>query len=129
MTQDSYDEKRRKNMAAMDDKKEQAVTAELKPCPFCGEIPTQLNEVGSYVYCHGCSAEGPYRALYAITAWNTRAVDNAAIREAALREAAAICINVSNDVWTQMGREHERWKKATPEDCSKMILALIEEPK
>lgn len=132
MTQDSHDEKRRKHMAAMDDKKEQAMTApELKPCPFCGEVPTQLNAGGSYVYCHGCNAEGPYRAVDAIAAWNTRAVDvdHAAIREAALREAAAICIDVSNDVWTQIGREHERWMKATAEDCSKMILALIGEPK
>ena len=57
------------------------------------------------------------------------AIDAASIREDALREAAAICINVSNDVWTQMGREHERWMKATAEDCSKMILALIGEQK
>ena len=59
----------------------------------------------------------------AIAAWNTRAIDPAAIREAALREAAAICIGVSKDVWTQLGRDHERWMKATAEDCSKMILS------
>ena len=57
------------------------------------------------------------------------AIDPAAIREAALREAAMVCINVSNDVWTQIGREHAPFMKATAEDCSKMILALIGETK
>lgn len=57
------------------------------------------------------------------------AIDPAVIREAALREAAAVCIGVSNDILTQIGREHERWMRATAEDCSKMILALIGEKK
>lgn len=103
----------------------------LKSCPFCGTRPTQHTATGSYVFCHGCGTDGPYSTVDAISAWNTRAdlIDHKAIREAALREAAAICIGVSNDVWTQIGREHAPYMKATAEDCSKMILALIGENK
>ena len=51
-----------------------------------------------------------------------------AIREAALREAAAVCLAVSVDPLTQAGREHAPWMKATAEDCSRAILALVEKP-
>ena len=62
--------------------------------------------------------------------WYTRAVDPAAIREAALREAAEACIAVSVDPLTRAGGEHAPWMKATAEDCSRVILALIDkEPK
>jgi hypothetical protein len=49
-------------------------------------------------------------------------------REKALREAAAVCLAVSVDPLTQAGREHAPWMKATAEDCSRAILALIEKP-
>ena len=49
-------------------------------------------------------------------------------REKALRDAAAVCLAVSVDPLTQAGREHAPWMKATAEDCSRAILALIEAP-
>jgi len=103
---------------------------DLKPCPFCGGEASAISpdEVGCF---NGeCPSEPHVWAeTEAITAWNTRAIDPAVIREAALREASAVCIGVSNDILTQIGREHERWMRATAEDCSKMILALIGEKK
>jgi len=103
---------------------------DLKPCPFCGGEASAISpdEVGCF---NGECPTEPHvwSETRAIAAWNTRAIDPAAIREAALREAAAVCIGVSNDIWTQIGREHERWMRATAEDCSKMILALIGEKK
>jgi hypothetical protein len=55
-----------------------------------------------------------HEANRACTAWNTRAVDPAAIREAALREAASVA-------WTY---GHE-----TQDDVQQRILALIGEKK
>ena len=112
---------------------------ELKPCPFCGSNVTievsENGKAGAFVCTSGslCIGSGlligfvPEDRDSSIAAWNTRAIDPAVIREAALREAAAVCIGVSNDILTQIGREHERWMRATAEDCSKMILALIGE--
>lgn len=115
---------------------------DLKPCPFCGcelgittSFDHEQGDKWGYASCGECAARGPeVRTQYArehdapwhyeaIAAWNTRAIDPAAIRKAALREAADICIGVSKDVWTQLGLDHERWMKATAEDCSKMILS------
>lgn len=73
---------------------------DLKPCPFCGGEATAENLIiDAIVRCSGCSAviakrhpaqnDNGYQE--AIAAWNTRAIDPAAIREAALREAAALC--------------------------------------
>jgi hypothetical protein len=113
-------------------------TPDLKPCPFCGfEAVVLQPSWGSDDHEAGCfNGECPVEPHAwaenkdeAIAAWNTRAVDPAAIREAALREAAAVCIGVSNDVLTQVGREHAPFMKATAEDCSKTILALIGEKK
>lgn len=47
-------------------------------------------------------------------------------REKVLREASDACLAVSVDLLTQVGREHAPWMKATAEDCSRAILALIE---
>jgi Lar family restriction alleviation protein len=117
---------------------------DLKPCPFCGGdkntiCKTDYDGRDSYAVscrypeCHGAIFTLGYGCFAtkdeAIAAWNTRAIDPAVIRQAALREAAAVCIGVSNDILTQIGREHERWMRATAEDCSKMILALIGEKK
>jgi Lar family restriction alleviation protein len=62
--------------------------AELKPCPFCGEIPkieifTDMFERKKYgIECHGSDCEiNPMTAWYAdendaIEAWNRRAEDD-----------------------------------------------------
>jgi Lar family restriction alleviation protein len=78
------------------------MTADLKPCPFCGGdknmiCKTDYNGRDSYAVscrypeCHGAIFTLGYGYFstvdQAIAAWNTRAVDHAAIREAALREA------------------------------------------
>lgn len=118
--------------------------SDLKPCPFCGGekhtiCRTDYDYDNKDAYAVSCRHHNCHGSIFtlgygyfatkdeAIAAWNTRAIDPAAIREAALREAAAVCIGVSNDILTQIGREHERWMRATAEDCSKMILALIGE--
>jgi Lar family restriction alleviation protein len=120
--------------------------ADLKPCPFCGGekhtiCRTDYDYDNKDAYAVSCRYHNCHGSIFtlgygyfatkdeAIAAWNTRAVDPAIIREAALREAAAVCIGVSNDILTQIGREHERWMRATAEDCSKMIFALIGEKK
>lgn len=94
---------------------------ELKPCPFCGcEAEVLYNFVG----CKGCLVILPDGYGYggeglpfptedeAIAAWNTRAVDPAAIREAALREALKVM-----GEWTYCA------------DAEEEILALIGEKK
>lgn len=103
---------------------------DLKPCPFCSGTLVWSDTYREYHHPVGkCILSGHKFKKGVIGQWNTSATDPAAIREAALREAAAICIGVSNDVWTQIGREHAPYMKATAEDCSKMILALIGENK
>ena len=41
-----------------------------------------------------------------------------------LEEAAKVCISVSTDVLTKVGREHEPYMRATAEDCAAAIRAL-----
>lgn len=55
------------------------MSEELKPCPFCGEIPVILSNSFSQpfkVYCWECEI-GQYQGFrqeqYAIEAWNRRA--------------------------------------------------------
>lgn len=75
-------------------------TPDLKPCPFCGGEVELLSNIVSCMHClcalpdgYGYGGEniGFQTEGEAIAAWNTRAVDPAAIREAALREAAKLC--------------------------------------
>jgi Lar family restriction alleviation protein len=81
---------------------------DLKPCPFCGgeaEInPLALETSDFNVACFSgeCPVEPQTRGetkAEAIAAWNTRAVDPAAIREAALREAAAVAEALAVKWW------------------------------
>ena len=79
---------------------------DTKPCPFCGGDKNTICKTDyegrdsfsvscRYPVCHGAIFMLGYgyfpTADQAIAAWNTRAVDPAAIREAALREAAKLC--------------------------------------
>ena len=103
---------------------------DLKPCPFCGGdkntiCKTDYDGRDSYAVscrypeCHGAIFTLGYGYFptkdQAIAAWNTRAVDPAAIREAALREAA----DVVYKWWFGDGN-------ALPQE---LILALIGEKK
>jgi Lar family restriction alleviation protein len=78
---------------------------DLKPCPFCGgdkNVICKTDYDGRDAYAVSCRYHECHGAIFtlgygyfsnkddAIAAWNTRAVDPAAIREAALREAAAV---------------------------------------
>jgi hypothetical protein len=102
----------------------------LKPCPFCGGKADFL--IGSegnggewhYVECIECQSSGPYvnYADHNIAikdalsfAWDTRAIDPAAIREAALREAADVV--------------HKWWFGDGNELPQELILELIGEKK
>lgn len=47
----------------------------LKPCPFCGDMPTIRRAVGEFwAHCTKCRSDGPMcsKKAAAITAWNTR---------------------------------------------------------
>lgn len=45
-----------------------------------------------------------------------------------MEEAAKVCIAVSTDALTKVGREHEPFMRATAEDCAAAIRAMIKEP-
>ncbi len=113
---------------------------ELKPCPFCGGdkntiCKTDYDGRDSYAVscrypeCHGAIFTLGYGYFptkdQAIAAWNTRAVDPAAIREAALREAVAECQTV-RETAKLYGIPHMAMGAAT---CRDAILALIGEKK
>lgn len=92
------------------------MTAELKPCPFCGGdkntiCKTDYDGRDSYAVscrypeCHGAIFTLGYGYFAdeaeAIAAWNTRAmpaINPAAIREAALREAMDACTYVIKNI-------------------------------
>jgi Lar family restriction alleviation protein len=78
---------------------------DLKPCPFCGGgkhtiCRTDYDYDNKDAYAVSCRYHNCHGSIFslgygyfatkdeAIAAWNTRAIDPAAIREAALREAA-----------------------------------------
>ena len=105
-------------------------TPNLKPCPFCGGNKTVICKTDyddwdayavscRYSDCHGAIFTLGYgyfpTEAEAIAAWNTRAVDPAAIREAALREAADIV--------------YKWWFSEDKELPQELILALIGEKK
>ena len=89
---------------------------DLKPCPFCGGNKTVIckTDYGDgdayavscrYHECHGAIFTLGYgyfsTEAEAIAAWNTRAIDPAAIREAALREAAALAEALAVKWWAE----------------------------
>ena len=86
---------------------------ELKPCPFCGgpvSIGTLDEGTTRAIECakgSSCISSGLLTGFMkpdqdsAIAAWNTRAVDPAAIREAALREAAEVAAALAFKWWKE----------------------------
>jgi Lar family restriction alleviation protein len=125
---------------------------ELKPCPFCGGdkntiCKTDYDGKDSYAVscrypdCHGAIFTLGYGYFptkdQAIAAWNTRAVDPAAIREAALREAAAVAEALAVKWWAEY-KDRLSPHCADPQyqgmsdgadDVATAILALIGEKK
>jgi Lar family restriction alleviation protein len=104
----------------------------LKPCPFCGGekhtiCRTDYDYDNKDAYAVSCRYHNCHGSIFslgygyfatkdeAIAAWNTRAIDPAAIREAALREAAAVV--------------HKWWFDDGNELPQELILALIGEKK
>lgn len=88
----------------------------LKPCPFCGgdkNVICKTDYDGGDAYAVSCRYHECHGAIFtlgygyfadkaeAIAAWNTRAVDPAAIREAALREAAAVAEALAVKWWAE----------------------------
>lgn len=91
-------------------------TPELKPCPFCGgdkNVICKTDYDGGDAYAVSCRYPDCHGAIFtlgygyfstkdeAIAAWNTRAVDPAAIREAALREAVAVAEALAVKWWAE----------------------------
>ncbi len=84
-------------------------TPELKPCPFCGGEALAIQSWEGDAHDVGCfngeCIVEPHTWAEtkdeAIAAWNTRAVDPAAIREAALREAAAVAEALAVKWWAE----------------------------
>ena len=100
------------------------MTAELKPCPFCGGdkntiCKTDYDGRDSYAVscrypeCHGAIFTLGYGYFptvdQAIAAWNTRAVDHAAIREAALMRAY-------KEGWSDGAANYHHDRNETPDD-------------
>ena len=97
-----------------------------EPCPFCRANvkcywgSDDYTDGDTYqIICASCGVQGKECTTKAdaIAAWNTRAVDPAAIREAALREAAEVRIS------------HSKGYEFIPTRFRDAIIALIGEPK
>lgn len=121
-------------------------TPDLKPCPFCGGEVELLSNIVSCMHClcalpDGYGYEGENIGFHtegeAIAAWNTRAVDPAAIREAALREAADVAEALAVKWWKEYkdrlsphcADPHYQGKSDGAEDVAAAILELIGEKK
>jgi Lar family restriction alleviation protein len=105
---------------------------DLKPCPFCGgSVSIGISDEGTTgaIECakgSSCIGSGLLIGFMksdqetAISAWNSRAVDPAAIREAALREAAEALSNLADHALTALAYEHAQ-------ACREEILELLGE--
>jgi len=92
---------------------------DLKPCPFCGGDAFHIQSWEGDSHDVGCfNGECPVEPhawaeteVEAIAAWNTRAVDPAAIREAALREAYEViqkwtyCADAEEEILAMTGEK------------------------
>jgi len=96
------------------------MTDDLKPCPFCGETPTQQNAQGSWVYCHGCGTDGPY-VPDPIAAWNTRT--DTATWNAAIHKAAAIAHSGVEAYGAKMRAATDKKEKR---DWQSMLMAAVD---
>lgn len=78
--------------------------ADLKPCPFCGTVPTKNDAMGSYVYCYGCGAEGPVgNPDKGVERWNVRAALPPTLAEALKMPEIAAMVEVLRSVATEVG--------------------------
>jgi Lar family restriction alleviation protein len=76
-------------------------TAELLPCPFCGNDELTAEPETTYVMCHGCDADGPMtKPGEAVKAWNTRA----AAEDVSAVAAAAVLPELTSDLREILGR-------------------------
>ena len=123
MTQDSHDEKRRKYMAVMDDKKKiQAMTAELKHCPFCRCIPDGYE--GQQVSCR-CGAMGPIETPNdpECATWNDAHDLSQAAIAAAMMGAVGVCQRAINGYAAKMQSSPN---KAEGRDWQTMLFAALD---
>lgn len=93
------------------------MSAELKPCPFCGGkaiSAAQMQGSPAIAVCItlGCAAEIPARTeAEAITAWNTRA------SEARIAQLEGH-LSYYAETFCELGTSHECCGRLTDDDCS-----------
>ena len=59
--------------------------------------------------------------------WSDWRLEARAAIAVVLEEAAKVCISISTDAITKVGREHEPFMRATAEDCAAAIRAMVKE--